>query len=90
MTKIFPDEKFCPTKVLSDEVCPDKVIVFLKSVVTPSKMRTVINFYAKTFKGFPEKYFRGYCGFGFTGQITFFRIEILKIIETRIFILKLS
>ena len=37
----------------------------MKSVVTSSKMRTVINFYAKTIKGFPEKYFHGYWGFGF-------------------------
>ena len=41
--------------------------------MTPSKIHTVINFYAKTLKRFPEKYFRGYCGFGFHYQITFSR-----------------
>ena len=43
------------------------VIVFMKSVATSSKIRTVINFYAKA-KCFPEKYFRRYLGIG---QITF-------------------
>ena len=33
----FPDEKFCPRKVLPDEIFPDKVVVFPKSVVTPQK-----------------------------------------------------
>ena len=59
VAKIFPDEKFCPTKVLLD----DKVIVFPESVVTASNVRTVINFYAKILKCFPEKYFRIYSGF---------------------------
>ena len=65
MTKIFPDKKVCATKVLPDEIFPDKVIVFPKSVVTPSKIGTVINIYAKALRPFPEKYFRGYRGFGF-------------------------
>ena len=41
------------------EVTFFNIIVFLKSVVTPLKIRT------KTLKCFPEKYFRRYCGFGF-------------------------
>ena len=40
-------------------------IIFPKSVVTPSKIRSVINFYAKALKRFPEKHSRGYRGFGF-------------------------
>ena len=68
---MFPKEKFCPPKVLSDEIFSDKVIVFPKSAVTPSKMRTGINFFAKALKGFPEKYFCRYRGFAFIGQITF-------------------
>ena len=57
--KIFPDEKFCPMKVLPDKIFPYNVIVFPKSVVTPSKIRTVINVYAKAL--------------AFIGQITFSR-----------------
>ena len=56
----FPDKKFWRTKF-----SPDKVIVFPKSVVTPSKIRTVTNFYDKLLKRFPEKCFRVYRGFGF-------------------------
>ena len=41
------------------------IIAYMKSVVASSKIRTVINFYAKTIKRFPEKYCHGYCGFGF-------------------------
>ena len=41
------------------------IIVSMKSVVTSSKIRTVINFYAKAIMRFSEKGFRGYCGFGF-------------------------
>ena len=33
--------------------------------VASSEIPTVVNFYAKALKRFPEKYFRGYCGFGF-------------------------
>ena len=36
-------------------------------------IRSVINFYAKALKRFPEKYFRGYYGFAFIGQIIFSR-----------------
>ena len=39
--------------------------IFLKSVVTPSKILSVINFYIKALKRFAEQYFRGYRGFGF-------------------------
>ena len=58
------------TKILSDESFarrsfPDKVIVFLISVVTPSKIRTAIYFYVKVLSFSPEKHFRGYRGFGF-------------------------
>ena len=49
------------------------VTVFLKSVVKPLKIRAVINFYAKTLKRFPEKYFCGFYGLGFYCQITFSR-----------------
>ena len=41
------------------------IIIFKKSVVTPSKIHTVISFYAKALKCLPEKYFRKYWGFGF-------------------------
>ena len=41
------------------------IIVFPKSVATPSHIRSVINFYTNALKRSPEKYFRGYCGFGF-------------------------
>ena len=50
---------------LPNEIFPDKVIAFPKSVVTPSKIGTVINFYEKALKRFPEKHFHGYDGFGF-------------------------
>ena len=41
------------------------IVAFLKSVVTPSKIHTVISFYAKALKYLLEKYFRRYCEFGF-------------------------
>ena len=41
------------------------IIAFMKSVVTPSKIRTVISFSAKALKCPTEKCFRRYCGFGF-------------------------
>ena len=41
-------KNFARRKVFTDKIFTDKVIVFLKSVVAPSKIRTVINFY-----GFP-------------------------------------
>ena len=47
------------------EVTIFHTIIFPKSVVTPSKIRSVINFYEKALKRFPEKYFCGYRGFGF-------------------------
>ena len=72
------DESFPRRKAFLNEVFRDKIIVFLKSFVTPSKIRTVINFYPKTSTSFPKNYFHG--------QITFSRI--LKIIET--WMLKLS
>ena len=40
-------------------------IIFPKSVVTLSKIRSAISFYAKALKRFPEKYFRGYREFSF-------------------------
>ena len=40
------------------------VIIFLKSILTPSKIRGVTSFYAKALKRFPEKYFSGFRGFG--------------------------
>ena len=41
------------------------IIVFLKSVMTSPQIRTVIKFYAKTLKHFPEKYSCLYFEFGF-------------------------
>ena len=35
-------------------------IIFLKSVVTPCKILSVINFYIKALKRFAEQHFRGY------------------------------
>ena len=40
-------------------------IIFPKSVLTSSKIRTAISFYAKALKRFPEKIFSGFRGFGF-------------------------
>ena len=66
MTKFWlGEENFPRQKILANEIFPDKVIVFPKSVVTPSKIRTVTNFYDKVLKRFPEKCFRVYRGFGF-------------------------
>ena len=66
MTKFWLGEKNFPRqKVLPDEILPDKVIVFPKAVVTPSKIRTVFNFYTNAVKGFPDKLFRVYHGFSF-------------------------
>ena len=66
MTKFWLDEKKFPRqKILPDEIFPHEVLVFPKSVVTPSKICTVINFYAKALKRFPEKRFRVYRGFSF-------------------------
>ena len=48
MTKFWQvEENFPQYKILPGEILPDKSIVFPKSLVTPSKIRTVINFYAK-------------------------------------------
>ena len=58
-------ESFLRRKAFHDEIFRDKIMVFLKSFVTPSKIRTVINFYPKTLTRFPKKYFRGWRGFGF-------------------------
>ena len=41
------------------------ITVFLKSFVTSPQIRTVIKFYAKTLKHFPEKYSRRFFEFGF-------------------------
>ena len=54
----------------------------MKYVVTSSKIRTVINFYAKPLKRFPEKYFRGYCRYGFRWS-NYILSKFSKIIETR-------
>ena len=72
MTKFWRgEENFPPRKILPDKIFIDKVIVFPKSVVTPSKIRTVINFYAKSLKRFPEKLFGVYRGFSFYWSKTF-------------------
>ena len=47
-------------------------ILFPKSVLTPSKIRTVISFYAKALKRFPGKLFRGFREFGFHWLSYFF------------------
>ena len=52
------EENFPRRKILLHKIFPDKVIVFLKSVVKPSKIRTVIDFYVTALKRFPEKVFR--------------------------------
>ena len=41
------------------------IIVSMKSVVTSSKIRTVINFYAKAIKRFPKRNFHVYWRFGY-------------------------
>ena len=65
--------KFWLGDELPDEIFPDKVIVFPKSVVTPSKIRTVINFYAEALKRFPKNIFADIADLAFIGQITFSR-----------------
>ena len=47
------------------------MIVFLTSVVMPAGICTVISFYAKALKCFPEKYFGDIVDSAFIGQITF-------------------
>ena len=72
MTKFWlGEENFPRRKVLPDKIFIDKIIVFPKSVVTPSKIRTVNNFYAKALKRFPEKCFRVLVDLACIGQITF-------------------
>ena len=66
MTKFWlGGQNFPRLKIFSDEIFPYKVIVFPKFVVTPSKIGTVINFYANALKRFPEKRFCVYRGFSF-------------------------
>ena len=47
------------------------IIVFLKSVVTPWKIHTVISLYTKALKFLPEKYFADIVDLAFIGQIKF-------------------
>ena len=64
--KILGEENFAWEKILSDEFCLQwSNLFFPKSDVTPSKTRTVINFYTKALKPFLEKHFRVYRGLGF-------------------------
>ena len=69
MTKILTHEvlllKLSFFYILPSSEKNDKVIVFRKPVVTPSKIRTVINFYAKALKRFPEKGFHVHREFSF-------------------------
>ena len=65
------EENFPRQKVLPDEIFPDKVIVFPNSVVTASKIRTVINFYVKALKRFPQNRFGVYRGFSCHWSIAF-------------------
>ena len=59
-------------KILPDEVFPDKgKSAFPKSVVTPSKIRTIFNFYAKTLKCFLKSVFVYIVDLAFIGQIIF-------------------
>ena len=60
MTKILLNSRGSAVEVIFFHT-----IIFQKSAVTPSKIRSVMNFNAKALKRFPEKYFRGYRGFGF-------------------------
>ena len=82
MTKFWlGEENFHLQKILPDKIFPNKVIVFLKSIVTSSKIRTVINFYAKTLSVFLKSVFAYIVELAFIGQIN--SLEILKITETR-------
>ena len=66
MTKFWlGEENFLWQKFLPHQIFPEKVIVFPKSAVTPSKILTVINFYGKVFKRLPEKHFHVHRGFSF-------------------------
>ena len=70
MTKFWLGEEIFPRqKILANEIFPDKVIVFPKSVVTPSKIRTAINFCAKALKRFRESVFAYIVDLAFFGQI---------------------
>ena len=59
------EENFSRQKILPEEIFPGRVIVFPKSVETPSKIHTVINFYVNPLKRFPKKRFRVYPGLSF-------------------------
>ena len=74
MTKFWlGEENFPRQKILPNEIFPDKVIVFPKSVVTSSKIRTVISFYANALKLSLKSVFGYIVDFAFIGQITFSR-----------------
>ena len=74
MTKFWQvEENFPQYKILPNEIFPDKSIVFLKSLVTPSKIRTVINFYAKALSVSLKSVFAYIVNLAFMGQITFSR-----------------
>ena len=53
------------------EVAFFHIIVFLKSVVKPWKIRTIISFYKKAWKCLPENIFADIVDSAFIGQITF-------------------
>ena len=69
MTKFWlGEENFPRQKILANEIFPDKVIVFPKSVVTPSKIRTVISFYANALKLSLKSVFTYIVDLAFIGQ----------------------
>ena len=73
-TKFWPgEENFPRQKILLNEIFPDKVIVFQKSLVTPSKIRTVFSFYANALKLSLKSVFAYIVDLAFIGQITFSR-----------------
>ena len=52
------EENFSRQKISPEKIFSGRVIVFPKSVGTPSKICTVISFYVNPLKRFPEKCFR--------------------------------
>ena len=88
MTKFWlAVENFSRQKILAAKIFRDKVIVFLKSVVTPAK-NTHCYEYAKALKGFPEKYFLWILLIWLSVKLH--SLEILKVIERRMLYSKLS
>ena len=74
--------KFWLGDELPDEIFPDKVIVFPKSVATPSKNTHCYQFLCRCLKAFPLKTFSR-ISLIWLSLVKLHSLEILKIIEIR-------